>query len=145
MIIEILNDSGSVVNTIVATPEFAEQQFPGKWRLVATAESEKVIDWRITHYAFMTRFTESELVELDLIGQDDRNAQPATRRNSAKVRRALKMFEAAKFIDLKLQATREGVLQMMQMLQAAGIVADATVRSSQVLDTEPSSDELWKS
>ena len=32
MRIEIL-DGTAVVNTIVATPEFAEQQHPGKWRL----------------------------------------------------------------------------------------------------------------
>ena len=32
-VIEILNDSGEVVNSIIASEEYAEQHFPGKWRL----------------------------------------------------------------------------------------------------------------
>ncbi len=41
-IIEIYNASGSVANTIVATPEFAEEQHPGSWRLADAQEAPAV-------------------------------------------------------------------------------------------------------
>lgn len=31
---EILNDAGEVINTIVATPEFVEENYPGHYRLI---------------------------------------------------------------------------------------------------------------
>ena len=37
MRIEIM-DGDTVINTILATPEFAEQQHPGKWRLAAVQD-----------------------------------------------------------------------------------------------------------
>ena len=38
MRIEIM-DGNTVINTIVATPEFAEQQHPGKWRLAEVQDA----------------------------------------------------------------------------------------------------------
>lgn len=102
----------------------------------------KQVRWVITRFAFISRFTEDEWVELDLMGVDDKAMTPAQRRNAAKLRRYLKLIESAKNIDLKQQKTRDGVLSAMQVLQAAGIVTDAAARASVILDTEPTVDEL---
>ena len=37
-VIEILNDESEVINTIVASEEYAEATYPGRWRVVETPE-----------------------------------------------------------------------------------------------------------
>ncbi len=39
MRIEILNETGEVVNTIIASPEFAEAVYAGRWRVEVVAEA----------------------------------------------------------------------------------------------------------
>ena len=37
-VIEVLNDESKVINTIVASEEYAEATYPGRWRVVETPE-----------------------------------------------------------------------------------------------------------
>lgn len=60
MIYEILNDSGQVVNTIIADEAFVEAHYPGHYRLVGP---EPVTTPRIvTKLAFRYRLTDAEYV-----------------------------------------------------------------------------------
>lgn len=59
MRIEILNDKNEVVNTIVADEEFAEEHFPGMWRIAEIQErpdAPQEIKRYITVGAFYDRF-----------------------------------------------------------------------------------------
>jgi len=58
MRIEILNTAGEVVNTIIATPEFAEQQHPGAWRVCAHQDEQPLVavPQHISVGAFYDRF-----------------------------------------------------------------------------------------
>lgn len=38
MRIQILDDEGNVINTIIASEEFAEAHYPGRWRVEPTPE-----------------------------------------------------------------------------------------------------------
>lgn len=43
-VIEIRDPAGDVINTIVATPEFADEHYPGAWRLCAVQPAQPVAD-----------------------------------------------------------------------------------------------------
>ena len=66
MRIEIM-DGQTVTNVILATPEFAEQQHPGKWRL-AEAQDEPAApsqtEWLIDIGAFFDRFGAAKMAVL---------------------------------------------------------------------------------
>jgi hypothetical protein len=54
---EILNDDGEVINTIIATAEFVEANYPGKYREVSEAPApEENDEWIITVAALYRRF-----------------------------------------------------------------------------------------
>ena len=57
-IIEILDTSGNATNTIVADTEFAEQHYPGKWRLAEQQDEPAPLQLtrHITVGAFFDRF-----------------------------------------------------------------------------------------
>ncbi len=40
MRIEILDDEGNVINVIVASEEFAQEHYPGRWRVEVPPEPE---------------------------------------------------------------------------------------------------------
>lgn len=61
MIYEILNDSGEVINTIVADPAFVEVTYPGHYRLVGS-EPEPYVPPIITKLSFRFRMTDAEYV-----------------------------------------------------------------------------------
>lgn len=124
--IEIL-DGDVVVNTIVATPEFAEVQHPGSWRLAAEqAGAEPVADMRITRLAFLDRFTDAEAVAIDL-------ASLGATVQAAGLRRYLHKVNSAQHIDLARADLQTGV----QALEAAGLLAAG--RAEQIL-TAPITD-----
>lgn len=62
MIFEILNDSGAVVNIIVADREFVEANYPGKFREVPQPPPVDSRPPIITKIAFRFRLTDAEYV-----------------------------------------------------------------------------------
>lgn len=56
---EILNVAGAVINTIVADHDFAEQHYPGAWRLAAVQDAPVVTinetEWLLDHGPFTDR------------------------------------------------------------------------------------------
>lgn len=62
MIFEILNDSGAVVNTIVADLEFVQAAYPGRYREVPQPPPVDSRPPVITKVAFRFRLTDAEYV-----------------------------------------------------------------------------------
>ncbi|MDB5850957.1 MAG: hypothetical protein JWP29_4709 [Rhodoferax sp.] len=83
----------------------------------------------ISNLAFLSRFTESEAVAIDL-------ASIGATASAAGMRRYLQLVNAAKHIDLDMGETRDGVVA----LEAAGILADG--RAAVVLDAPIRQSEL---
>ncbi len=111
--IEILAEDGSVEATIVGSEEFAEQVYPGRWRLAeAEPEPPVVQDMRITRLAFLSRFTDTEAISIDL-------ASSGNTPQAAALRRYLNKVNAATYIDLAREDTQTGV----RALEALGILA----------------------
>lgn len=75
----------------------------------------------ITRLAFLTRFTDEEAVAIDL-------ASIGTTIEAAMMRRYTAKVEAASFIDLEREDTRQGVIA----LESVGILADG--RALEILD-----------
>ena len=127
---EILNTAGEVENTIMASPEFVEATFPGRYREVADVPaSEPAHQTKITRLAFLSRFTDAEAIALDLASQGA-TVQAAT------LRRYLSKVNAATFIDLSREDTRAGVLA----LEPLGILAEG--RALEILDAPVQSHEV---
>jgi hypothetical protein len=120
--IEILS-GGNVVNTILASEQFAQEAYPGAWRLAAvqpvavTAPEVR----HITQLAFLSRFTDAEAVAIDL-------ASIGATVQAASMRRYQSKVSAATFIDLGRVDTRAGV----QALEAATLLAVG--RALEILD-----------
>jgi hypothetical protein len=124
--IEILS-GGEVVNTIVASVEFAEEQHPGAWRIAADQTgAEPAEDLRITRLAFLDRFTDAEAVAIDL-------ASLGVTVQAAGLRRYLHKVNSAQHIDLARADLQTGV----QALEAAGLLTAG--RAEQIL-TAPITD-----
>lgn len=85
----------------------------------------------ITRLAFLSRFTDEEAIAIDL-------ASIGATVAAATMRRYLSKVEAANFIDLSREDTRQGVEQ----LEAAGIIGVG--RAAEILDTPISSEEIPK-
>jgi hypothetical protein len=88
----------------------------------------RVPSTRITKLAFDNRFTDAELVTIEMYGLDNPAASMAQRQMAATMRVNQRKIDRAAFIDLARLDTREGV----QMLEAAGILAVG--RALQILD-----------
>lgn len=131
--IEILGADGAVINTIVADEEFAEAQHPGAWRLAADQPEQVPAPElrRITRLAFLSRFSDSEAVAIDL-------ASIGATPQAAGMRRYMSKVNAATYIDLDRADTRAGV----QALEAAGVLAAG--RALQILDAPVQPEERWQ-
>lgn len=64
MIFEILNDSGAVVNTIVADLEFVQANYPGRYREVPQPPPVDSRPPVVTRIAFASRLTDAEYVAI---------------------------------------------------------------------------------
>ena len=130
--IEILDADGNVTNVIVADEGFADAQHPGAWRLAAVQpEQVPVPELRhITRLAFLSRFSDSEAVAIDL-------ASIGATPQAAGMRRYMSKVNAATYIDLDRADTRAGV----QALEAAGVLAAG--RALQILDAPVQPEERW--
>jgi len=93
------------------------------------------INWKITKFAFRSRFTLSEKVAIELASLDNPTGTQEQRTRSAMVRTIQKDVDAATYIDLKNQDTRTGV----QALETAGLISVG--RSNQILNVEPTINE----
>lgn len=113
MRIEIM-DGEVVVNIIIASPEFAEAQHPGAWRIAEGQDDpapEPAPDLRITNLAFVDRFTDAEAIGIDL-------ASIGATVGAAQIRRYLDKVSKATYIDLAREDTQSGV----RALEVAGLL-----------------------
>lgn len=112
---EILDAAGNVTNTIVATLDFVEQNYPGHYREVYDPErpSEPAI---LTKYEFLKRFT-----------SDERKAINAAARVNADIEDFKMLLDAAQEVDCGNEDTVTGV----NALETAGILSAG--RAQQIL------------
>lgn len=82
----------------------------------------------ITIYAFRSRFTQAEKVQLELASIDNPEASMQQRQAAAALRVFLADVAVARYIDLDLPATRAGV----QQLETMGLLAEG--RAAMILD-----------
>ncbi len=115
MVYEILDDAGNVTNTIIATPEFMEQNYPaGNYREVPEPPAPNYI---ITKYAFLIRFTTAE-----------RTAALTESKTNVSVEDFWSLLYAAEYVDLSNPETIAGV----DLLVSLGILTPA--RGQEVLN-----------
>lgn len=88
-------------------------------------------DKRITQYAFLSRFTDSEAVGIDLASQ-------GATMQAATMRRMQKKIDSAVYIDLSDLITRSGV----ESLEAYGLLSVG--RAAEILDAPVASNELYE-
>lgn len=128
-----------MVDTILATPEFAQQHYPGRWRLAEQQpqpEQQQPTRRRITPLAFRRRFTSAERAAIEWAAVDRADATSGERQQAAQLRSTLKDQELASFIDLDDPDVAAGV----QLLETVGLIADG--RALQITDTPPRPDEM---
>ena len=99
-VIEILNDSEEVVNSIIASEEHAEQHFPGKWRLSENQPQPEptpapVWEWYIDIGPFFDRFGAAKMAVLTS--------------SDVGVQAILKDTQVRKWIDLSLPEIEQSV------------------------------------
>ena len=99
-VIEILNDESEVINTIAASEEYAEQHFPGKWRLSENQPQPEptptpVWEWYIDIGPFFDRFGSAKLAVLTS--------------TDAGVQAILKDTQVRKWLDLRLTEIEQSV------------------------------------
>jgi hypothetical protein len=92
---------------------------------------------KITKLAFRNRFTQNEKIAIEIAALDDPTALMQQRAMSAALRASQQDVAVAQFIDLTRVDTRAGV----QQLEAAGLLAVG--RALEILDTEPTEQEVW--
>ena len=97
MIFEIYDQSGAVVNTILASLEFVQENYPGHFKYIG--EEPKPVEPRIiTKTAMMARFTDDEFVDVLVKAKRD-----------IKVEAWLMKFNAAATVDLDDARTVSGI------------------------------------
>ena len=123
MRIEILDQAGEVVSTIVATPEFAEDRFPGLWRLCAEQPDQAPQPSAPRHISVGAFYDRFGALKWDILA--DPNERVKAVREDASVR---------KYIDLDNPELPGG----LAILQAAGhaidpaAILDAPIQSHEV-------------
>lgn len=115
MVYEILDSDGNVVNTIIATPEFMEENYPaGNYREVPQSP---VPNYIVTKYAFLMRFTTTE-----------RTAALTESKTNVSVEDFWSLLYAAEYVDLSNSETIAGV----DLLVSLGILTPA--RGQEILN-----------
>ena len=102
-------------------------------------------NWKITRYAFYSRWTNAEWVTLDLASVDDPNAPMPQRQHASVIRRNFKRIDLASCVDLKDPGTIQGVKDTVSLLVYFGVIKpeNADKRISEVLDTPPKETEEY--
>lgn len=124
MIYEILDDSGNVINTILADETFVETNYPGHYKLVGPEPSPPPT-WVITKVATISRFTPQEYV--GIVG--------ATK-TDVEVQAWYDLFQAATRVDLKDQRTIAGI----ESLVPKNLLTQA--RANEILTTPAQPNEM---
>lgn len=91
----------------------------------------------ITRLAFRSRFTQSELVNMEIAALDVPTAVMADRQKAANLRVMLANLQAATYIDLDRPDTRAGV----QQLETGGLIGAG--RAAIILDATVSANERY--
>ena len=125
-VIEILNDESEVINTIVASEEYAEATYPGHWRVVETpappAPPAPVWEWYIDIGPFFDRFGAAKM--------------PVLTSSDVGVQAILKDTQVRKWIDLNLPEIEQSVQYI------ASKVPELTVQlQAQIINTKPAEHE----
>lgn len=92
----------------------------------------------ITKLAFRNRFTSTEKINIELAALDDPTASAQQRQNAALVRVYVKDIDAATFIDLDRQETKDGV----QNLETVGLLAAG--RANEILTAKIQPSERYR-
>lgn len=90
----------------------------------------------VTRLAFRNRFTQTELITMEIAGLDDPTAPMPSRQQAAAIRVMMRQVDNANYIDLDRPDTRGGV----QQLEAGGLLGVG--RALAILDGEVRPDEL---
>lgn len=84
-------------------------------RIIEGIKRLPIVEKKITPKAFLSRFTASEYVSIDLASIDDPQSERAVREVAAMLRLYLIKINSAKFVDLNDTETVEGVNTLVQM------------------------------
>ena len=107
-VIEILNDESEVINTIVASEEYAEATYPGRWRIVETPEppapEPPVWEWYIDIGPFFDRFGAAKI--------------PVLTSADVGVQAILKDVQIRKWLDLNLPEIEQSVQYVASKVNA---------------------------
>ena len=126
-VIEILNGESEVINTIVASEEYAEATYPGRWRVVETPEPPApapapVWEWYIDIGPFFDRFSAAKM--------------PVLTSTDVGVQAIIKDTQVRKWLDLNLPE----VVQSVQYI--ASKVPELTAElQDQIANTKPAEHE----
>ncbi|UCV00304.1 hypothetical protein [Acidovorax radicis] len=123
--IEIL-DAGKVVNTIVATPDMAEQFYPGAWRIAALqpepTELRNATTWLIDIGPFFDRFGAAKMAVLT-------STDPG-------VRSILADLQVRKWIDLQRTDVAQGLAYVGSVISAVTTPLQAAILTTPVVEVE---------
>ena len=112
MIYEILDNSGSIINTIIADESFVEKHYPGHYRLVGP-EPQTYIAPVITKASFRFRLTDAEYVGILSSAKTD-----------IEVAAWVETFNMVSSIDLDNQRTKDGVANLVSRNRWSQVRAD---------------------
>ena len=124
--IEILNDNNEVINTIIASEEYAEVMYPGRWRVVETPEPPAppapVWEWYIDIGPFFDRFGAAKM--------------PVLTSADIGVQAIIKDTQVRKWLDLRLPEIEQSVQYI------ASKVPELTAElQHQIVNTKPADHE----
>ena len=107
-VIEILNDESEVINTIVASEEYAEAMYPGRWRVAETPEPPAPAapewEWYIDIGPFFDRFGAAKMAVLTSA--------------DVGVQAILKDTQVRKWLDLRLPEIKQSVQYVASKVNA---------------------------
>lgn len=102
MIFDILDENGNVINRIVSSQEFVEQQYPNRWVLVEE-QNEQKDTWKITKLAFKNRFPREKWIAAKLASSTD-----------VQMEDFFETFNLSTYVDLKRPDTIQSVMFLTQ-------------------------------
>ena len=135
MIARILDADGNVVNTVVATEEWLNATFPGRWEYAGDEPAPTPEPSNpdgdgpfLSNYAFDMRYTLPERIAIKRLA-DQRNPDGSYTDTALAVQVNVERAQKAKFVNPQRAETRNGVMQFV----ALGVLTQA--RALEILDT----------
>jgi hypothetical protein len=93
---QILDDAGTVINTIVADQQFVEENYPNRWRYIPDPPLPPT--WIISKVAMISRFTNAEYIGI-----------LTAKKTDVEVEAWYDVFNAASIVDLQDLITIDGI------------------------------------